>query len=79
MKEILKHTVPVTAFYPGTKDTKVMMSGLLRGTTFTGHPTSTTFGNTWRMFFYSKFIAKQENVKVKLANAGDDVVAIFNR
>lgn len=79
MKELLKHTVPVTAYYPGTKDTKVMIKAKLRGTTFTGHPTSTTFGNTWRMFFYSKYIAKREHLKVKLANAGDDVVAIFSR
>jgi hypothetical protein len=32
-----------------------MMKGSLRGTTFTGHPIRTTFGNTMRMYYYTKY------------------------
>jgi hypothetical protein len=53
-----------------------MMTFTLTGTTYTGHPTATTFGNTWRMFFYTKFISKQENFNMKSVHAGDDVTSI---
>lgn len=34
------------------------MKGTITGTTFTGHPTRTTFGNTMRMIYYTKYAAK---------------------
>lgn len=40
-----------------------MLNVMIEGTTFTGHPTSTTFGNTNRMFFYTKFICKKAGIK----------------
>jgi hypothetical protein len=43
-------------FYPGYKGKKLMMTAKITGTTFTGHPTATTLGNTLRMMFYTKFI-----------------------
>jgi len=54
-----------------------MFTAKLKGTTFTGHPTSTTFGNTWRMFFYAMFIADQLGIRMHTVNAGDDVVAVM--
>lgn len=41
-------------YYPGTK--RKMMDTVIKGTTFTGHPIRTTFGNTMRMLFYAKYI-----------------------
>jgi hypothetical protein len=43
-------------FYPGYKGKKLMMTATIEGTTFTGHPTSTTLGNTARMMLYTKYI-----------------------
>jgi hypothetical protein len=55
-KIIYAETVDVEMFYPGYKGKKLMMTAKITGTTFTGHPTATTLGNTLRMMFYTKFI-----------------------
>lgn len=56
------------------------MKGLLNGTTFTGHPTRTTFGNTLRMLFYTRFILSKCSSRLAIAlHAGDDVLAYLNR
>jgi hypothetical protein len=62
-------------FYPGFKGSKLMMTATLTGTTFTGHPTSTTYGNTLRMFFYTQYIMSHMTFKTKPVqmHAGDDV------
>jgi hypothetical protein len=53
------------------------MKGSLRGTTFTGHPIRTTFGNTMRMYYYTKyarsFIGDND---IRQFHAGDDVLLI---
>ncbi len=51
----------------------------IRGTTFTGHPTRTTLGNTLRMMFYTRFIAFIAGVYIEACHAGDDVVVIIER
>lgn len=33
-----------------------IMSGKINGTVFSGHPTRTTFGNSMRVYLYTKFI-----------------------
>ncbi len=51
----------------------------IRGTTFTGHPTRTTLGNTLRMMFYTKFLAYKANVEIASCHAGDDVVVVIGK
>lgn len=43
--------------YP--RSDRVMIVAKILGTTFTGHPVRTTFGNTLRMMFYTMYIAEQ--------------------
>lgn len=53
-----------------------MMQGSLSGTTFTGDPTRTTHGNTWRSYMYNHFIRHKANIpRSSFAGkfAGDDV------
>ena len=47
----------------------------MRGTTFTGHPTSTTLGNTLRSIMYIKYAKKFLDFPVFHLAAGDDVCA----
>jgi hypothetical protein len=56
-----------------------MLKVEIEGTTFTGHPTSTTFGNTNRMFFYTKFICKKAGIKACQLHAGDDVLLLLKK
>jgi len=49
------------------------------GTTFSGHPTLTTLGNTLRSICYAEYAAFMANVPVKLLAAGDDVVAFLHK
>jgi len=53
---------------------RVMNRLTLRGTTFSGHPTKTTLGNTMRSILYYRFIAHKAGVEADLLVAGDDVV-----
>ncbi len=52
-------------------------SAVLKGTTFTGHPTRTTLGNTLRMMYYTLYIAYKAGVVVYSCHAGDDVVIVL--
>lgn len=49
-----------------------VVSGTIYGTTFTGSPTLTTFGNSLRVLLYHQFIAERANVKINVAVSGDD-------
>lgn len=46
----------------------------VKGTTFSGHPTKTTFGNSLRSILYFEFVLQGINLAPKLMAAGDDVV-----
>jgi hypothetical protein len=35
-------------YFPGTRKTRKMLTAVVEGTTFTGHPTRTTLGNSLR-------------------------------
>lgn len=50
IKAITSPYVRVTARYQGSR--RVMFKCTLTGTTFSGHPTRTTFGNTLRSILY---------------------------
>lgn len=58
-----------------------MMTADLLGTTFTGNPTSTTFGNTCRMFFYTLFMIEKAKLAYAPAqfHAGDDVLLVIDK
>jgi hypothetical protein len=47
-----------------TKNKVKYFGAKIRGTTFTGHPTRTTLGNTLRMMFYTKYIASKNNIDI---------------
>lgn len=49
----------------------------LRGTTFSGHPTRTTLGNTLRTILYTKFYLRDIGHQVVVA--GDDCVVFCER
>jgi hypothetical protein len=40
------------------------MKYTIKGTTFSGHPTRTTFGNTMRVLLYAGFVAHKANIPV---------------
>lgn len=49
----------------------------INGTTFSGHPTATTLGNTLRSICYVHFYADQANISmdnIRYFVSGDDVV-----
>lgn len=51
----------------------------MRGTTFSGHPTLTTLGNTLRTIMYTKFAAFMSGIKLVCMVAGDDCVAFVHK
>lgn len=61
-------------YYKGSCKTKksVMFKGRLDGTTFTGHPLSTTLGNTNRGLFSTKFAFVKAKARVTMGVSGDD-------
>lgn len=52
---------------------KDMPSLSIRGTTYSGHPTRTTLGNTLRSISYYTMLMKDEGIDPKMIAAGDDV------
>jgi hypothetical protein len=77
---LIAKDVVVKMYYPGFKGKKLMMEAKVRGTTFTGHPTSTTLGNTFRMLFYTLFIKDEAKITtLENFHAGDDVLTIINK
>jgi len=52
---------------------KYMPNLAIRGTTYSGHPTRTTLGNTLRSINYYTYLMEIAGVEPKLIAAGDDV------
>lgn len=52
---------------------KLMPSLSVRGTTYSGHPTRTTLGNTLRSINYYSYLMELIGIEPKLIAAGDDV------
>jgi hypothetical protein len=64
-------------YYPKSNKKRIMMKAKLTGTTFTGHPCRTTFGNSCRMMFYTMFICMKAGIPYEdfiHYHAGDDVL-----
>jgi len=71
-----------TKFYISYKRAGVftrLIDGRIRGTTFSGHPTRTTLGNSLRVYLYARFVAARAQVKVGVIVAGDDVLCFVPR
>ena len=60
-----------------TKTRAKMNSFHIRGTTFSGHPTRTTLGNTLRTILYTEYYLRGINHEVVVA--GDDCVVFCER
>jgi len=56
-----------------------VVNGKIRGTTFSGHPTRTTLGNSLRVYLYARFVAHRAGVKIGTIVAGDDVLCFISR
>ena len=77
VKDMLTSTVlDFVTYYKGNKwGRRPMMKGKLRGTTFTGHPMRTTFGNTIRVMSYVRFALRSIEHK-RIFVCGDDVMFV---
>jgi hypothetical protein len=75
-------TMPETKFYInqkiGNRFHKVV-TGKITGTTFSGHPTRTTLGNSLRVYSYVNFIAKRARITIAPLIAGDDVICFVSK
>lgn len=49
------------------------------GTTYSGHPSKTTLGNTLRSIYYYRYISHKAGVRTKILASGDDVVMTCER
>jgi len=56
-----------------------LINGVIKGTTFSGHPTRTTLGNSLRVYLYARFVAARAGVPVGVIVAGDDVLCFVSR
>jgi len=60
------------------KKGEVLAKAVIRGTTFSGHPTRTTLGNTLRVYFYNKYYAHiagiHENDFMQAVHGDDSVM-----
>jgi hypothetical protein len=69
-------------YYPGTyKKCKALYARII-GTTFTGHPTRTTLGNTLRSIAYNLYVLKLAKIPKRfyaLFVSGDDVLLILSK
>ncbi len=65
--------------YVNGYDGKVrILSAQIRGTVFSGHPTRTTFGNTFRVIFYMRYsFYLANNTNFTLYVCGDDVLIMM--
>jgi hypothetical protein len=56
-----------------------VVQGTIDGTTFSGHPTRTTLGNSLRVFLYAKYVEYLASTKVGILVAGDDVICFVSK
>lgn len=76
MDNLFNPKAKLVGYYPGTAKLRKLFLAEIRGTTFTGHPTRTTKGNTLRSWMYCEFIMHEAGVPkedYRICVAGDDV------
>lgn len=59
-----------------------LLTAIMKGTVFSGHPTRTTLFNTLRVISYARFIAHLAAIpkhEFRIYAAGDDICVILNR
>jgi len=59
-----------------------LITVIMKGTVFSGHPTRTTLFNTLRVMSYARFVAHLANIDKKhfrMHVAGDDLCVILNK
>ncbi len=69
-------------YHKGSKKRALLADVMIEGTTFTGHPTRTTLGNTLRSYLYAKFIARKAGIpknKIQMLCSGDDMMIFVER
>jgi len=79
--EVLRSlTDTVTPFIMLNKVTKkIELSGEVRGTVYSGHPTRTTWGNTLRVLSYIEYIMKDCKLPYTAFVSGDDATMIIEK
>lgn len=65
--------------YHGRKEGLNYQKIHLTGTTFSGHPSRTTLGNTLRSILYAYFYSYKAQVDIEVMAAGDDSVVFLER
>lgn len=56
------------------------MRGIVQGTVFSGHPLRTTFGNSMRVYYYTKYILHLSSIKkYKIYVCGDDTLLLLEK
>jgi len=89
-KKLLREDVPVRMFSDASIDgcklfggsRIILMKGILHTTVFSGHPTRTTWGNTYRQLILMKKIAKSLGMRwrkdIWVFQGGDDFYCVIN-
>jgi hypothetical protein len=79
VKKVLSDT---TAKVIAKNKKELVLSGVIQGTTFSGHPTRTTFGNSLRVMTYVRFamsLGRISNDDFRLFVSGDDVLLLLKK
>jgi hypothetical protein len=72
--------VPVsTVYHPENKKEPMNPKFYIDGTTFSGHPSRTTLGNTLRTLMYAWTYAAMAGIEIEPLAAGDDCVVFCER
>lgn len=78
LDNLYRREAPIKAYYPYTRS--LMFRGKITGTTFTGHPTRTTFGNSLRVALYVKFALRTIPKNLwRVFISGDDILVAVNK
>lgn len=75
-KAIRETKAEIKGYYPGSKKKRLLIEAVLYGTTFTGHPTKTTLGNSLRqlaLLIHLKYTLKWD---IDFFVSGDDTLII---
>ncbi len=72
--------LPFESFVKIDGKRRKILSGVLHGTVYSGHPTRTTFGNSVRVYLYTDYIMYLAGItKFKIWVCGDDMLTIIER
>jgi len=67
--------LPFVAYHPGEGRKRPMVRGKVLGTTYSGHPLRTSYGNSHRQYLYVKFLLNKAGItKYRMLVLGDDVL-----